>query len=281
VIKNLSKIIRNDQGSVYILTLAVSGIMVAVGLGMTSLMASLDQTTKYEILKQAASELRESMFASLDNDASWENIVTRNSSMSCLNTDGAVCPAGPQSFAVYDMPDVLVMGNTMDGDICSNFGSATGVECPFQYALTWECTTNPCAPTVKGSAIVAIEPKLRIRGVLSFVPRDPKTAGLINLQKQSIDMIRGTNSKTLSRFCNSVDGIFDQVSQTCKNIHNTTDVVNCSDALGIPANFVRFVGYDNTGNAICAPDPKLNAYCAEGTAVVAVRANGTLQCGTF
>jgi hypothetical protein len=200
------------------------------------------------------------------------------------------------------LPTVGVNGQAgykIDGSACYNFGSATGDECPFRLELTWECETggvsSPCPATIfPVGTVVALEPRIRLRGRFLFKPRNPTFDSAINLDTMQINFIRGTDSKTLSRFCNTIKGRFNQATRTCGAYMDGPDAVDCSVSLGRPPiniagidyHIVKFAGFvtnPSTGatTPICDLDEKLDSYCGAGTAVHRVRPNGTLDCGVF
>jgi len=171
-------------------------------------------------------------------------------------------------------------GFDLSGNPCDEFGSNSGAECPFSYSFTWECLENPCPPTViSPSSILPTEPRIRIKAVLNYSPRKNYLRSTLNTTTYAIDVVRGTNSKTISRFCSSVEGIFNPSTMECERPSRAGDRVDCVAERGHP--FVRFVGFENDGTPICADDPKLGGFCQTGTAVVAIRPDGTLQCGVF
>lgn len=180
----------------------------------------------------------------------------------------------------------LRIGFTMDGLFCQNYGTGIGPDCPFQYELTWECSTGVCPTTiVEPGSLVALEPRIRLQGRIKMHLKNAKLQEVIRKNRFDFDFVRGTNSKTLSRFCNSIAGVFDQASQICKNANNTGNAVDCAAALGLDPKFVRFAGYTRQPNGtmlpVCVPDPKLDGWCSPGTAIIALRTNGTYQCGAF
>jgi hypothetical protein len=248
--------------------------------------------------RTAALTVKENVMAVIDNDAAWVatlNNPTNNGALRCLKINGAVCTAANfQTLEINESDGAPFIQNganrgfKFDGTPCSTF-KAGGItdDCVYKYTITWDCGPGPCKPTkLQAGNPIALEPSVHIKGAFEFSPKENSLAGMVandptgplgGPSTYHIDFTRGSQSKTLSKFCNSIDGIFDQQTKECESNLGVKGF-DCTTILG-PQSW--FAGFNPDGSPNCIWDPKVNKSCPPGTAVRGYAADGGLVCGGF
>lgn len=283
------KILNNSHGSALIWTMAVVVCLAVIVSILPGYFTQIDRSYKGEAVKTSASMIKESLMSLLDNDAAWSQTVAHNPQLlACLSISGAVC--GPANFGAIRIFDgagnafqtAKNEGFDLSGSKCSTFDANLGdPTCVLQYQVSWPGCSGPCPATVIPTGfLVAANPSINLTGTLIYSPIVRNLIGLINTQSSalSFNFLRGTRSKTLSKFCNSISGIFKQDSMQCQKQLYVPNTFTCVTAANP---YSWFKGYDSSGTPICQDDINIHFGCHDGAGVVGYTQDGTLQCSTY
>ena len=279
---------NNQKGSALLWVLGAASIIAVISAALPQFFSSNEQDFKINYAKNSISIVKESLIAMLDNDAVWAETLNRNPSMACLKTAGMTCAAGPQAgINIYDadgsvyLSSAAISGFTFSGEPCNQFNAVIGhATCVLKFNLSWECN-GPCVPTeFNGGVLIANKPGLKLKASFIFSPLQIKLKNLIDKQSTAytFDFIRGSQSKTLSSYCNSVSGIFNQQTQTCAASNAEPGTFDCTTLMG-PHAF--FIGFNLDGTPKCMNSINLNNNCPAGMAIIGYQSDGSIACGTF
>ena len=288
----------NQRGSTIIYGLIIAGILGALALVVPTYFQSLSKAVQMERNRTSALLVKESLMSMLDNEAVWAATVNNpaNANLACLRTPGATCQ--PNDFGliqIFQADGTSFIDNAPEtgidtrGEKCTTL-AVEGVDdsCLFRMRVTWECplnATGSCDPTtLEAGQLTAAQPKVRLKAAFEFVGRSSQDVMPLQSETQnkvsrySIDFIRGGQKKNVAGFCQSVNGLFDPTSSTCKSTVSPSKSFNCKDIVGGPA---WFVGFSADGTPICAKDSNTQVQCPEGTAIVGYYTSGDFACGPF
>lgn len=279
------KMIKSDSGQAMVMSIMVSGVIAA---GAYFLMAPDPNRKSLKInnVKYSAEMVKENLMAVLDNDAAWAKTIELNSNLACLRTPGTCATSSFGAINVYDADGTLVAGLAptsgfdLSGKPCNTF-SSTGpdLNCVFKYTVTASCN-GACEPTTLVPGMpVAVSPRIRIVGSFQFASKDKdldqRLSGLNPTYR--FDFMRGSKGKTLSQYCNSIEGVFDQRTSICRSAISKPKSFDCTTAN--PHSW--FIGFRKDGTPVCKNDMKLGLNCPSGTAVLGYSADGRMICGAF
>ncbi|MBC7420971.1 MAG: hypothetical protein H7328_09610 [Bdellovibrio sp.] len=288
VVNNFKMSSHNQKGSVMVWVLVASVSIAGVASFLPQLFTANERAIKINYARSSILIVKESIIAMLDNDAVWAETLNHNlPTMSCLTTAGAICAAGPHAgIELYDAEGNLFLsqaansGLTLTGEPCNTFDAANGhPTCVLKFNLTWECN-GACPATQFNGVLIADKPSIKLKANLIFAPEKLKEANLVDTKKSdySFDILRGSQTKTLSNFCNSITGVFNQQSQSCAAATSEQNTFDCTVMAG-PKTF--FVGFSSNGTPKCMNYLNLGAMCPSGTAVIGYREDGVIACGAF
>lgn len=283
----IGSLFKQEKGQALVYVLVVSSIIVAGAYYLRSSMTP-EKQMKINSYKSAAEMIKENVMSALDNDAAWFVTVNKNPTLNCLKTPGATCTsANYGTINVYDGDGVLLLGKNanlgfdLSGKPCNTYKTTGDKDCIFQFKVKWSCN-GPCSSTsfIPG-AIVASGPRVRLEATFAFSPpaNQKKLQNLLYTKKDSytFNFVRGSKSKTLSQYCNSINGLFNQADSTCKSAISRPYYFDCTSVN--PHSW--FVGFKNDGTPICKLDAKLGSVCGTGAAVTGYAADGSIICGAF
>jgi hypothetical protein len=279
--------LKNQNGSALLWVLGAASVVAVISAALPQFFNSAEQDFKVNYSKNSITMIKESLIALLGNDAAWVETLRHNSSMDCLKTAGITCSSGLHSgFDVYDADGALYLaqnassGFTLSGEPCNQFSAAAGhATCVVKFNLSWECN-GACVPTAFDGVLVASRPNVKLKADLIFAPLVNKIKNLIDQQSKaySFDILRGTQAKTISNFCNSMNGVFNQQKQTCKTANSEPVDFDCTVSNGPHA---ILMGFENDGTPQCWLDLNVGTSCPEGEAITGFRADGRYFCGAF
>ena len=285
MIKNLKKLfLGSESGQALILSMVVSSIVAGAAYYMLGTNPSA-RVIKLDNVRNSEDMIKENAMALLDNDAAWFQTVNRNPNLACLRNPGSVCtPANFGPINVYDGDGTLFLGTLANsgfdysGSPCTTFSAANpDLSCVFKYEVTWSCN-GPCGTTTfLGSMPVASSPRIHLVSTFAFASKDKDLMVKTKGNGLGFDFIRGSKGKTLSQYCNSIDGVFDQRSGVCNSAMSKPRTFNCADI----NSHSWFVGFRKDGTPICKTDVKLGQNCPSGTAVIGYQEDGRILCGPF
>lgn len=191
--------------------------------------------------------------SSAQNPENWNQIVSHNSGMSCLQSGGdcsALRLQPPQALDLYDSSGAVVYrssdsttGFNSDGEICNSF-SENSVDCPFRYNVEW----TPVCPT----SGACTNPLISVRGRLET----SNSAKNIMLGRTDFAVLRAVASNTSQRSCGAIGGVFDPQNKKC-------DMPQVSETCGDDR---MVVGVDSSRRLICKPTH--SGMCANGEILV-------------
>ncbi len=289
--KNINKI-KNESGSAILWVLGAAAVVAVISAALPQLFTANERDFKINHLRNSIPLVKESLIAMLDNDAVWAETLNHNGSLDCLKTAGQICPSGVNgNFDVYDadgtqfLSQSATSGLTLSGKPCDQFDAINGhPTCVLKFDLSWECN-GACVPTAFDSAVtIANKPALKLKAKLLFSPKDKKIKTLIDEQSTAytFDVLRGSHTKTLSGFCNSIAGVFNQQTQTCDSSKSEPGTFNCVNLMGpLLGPHSIFVGFNVDGSPKCAASAYVNAYCSAGQAILGYNSDGGIICGAF
>lgn len=237
--------------------------------------------------RYSAEMIKENLMAMLDNDAVWAKTVEKNPKLACLRAPGTCNASNFGVIDIYDADGNLVdtttgsRGYDYSGRPCDRFSLVRpDTTCVFRYTVRWECSGACGTTTFVDDLPVAVNPKIRLLGSFEFAAKDPDLKDKLTSKNKAFtfDFVRAAKAKTLSQYCQSIEGIFDQRSGTCKSALSTPDSFDCT-VLNGPHSW--FVGFESDGTPICKDDAKLGQACPNGTAMLGYTQDGRIQCGPF
>jgi hypothetical protein len=261
-------------------------IVATMAVAMLTYFDSLNSSLQTTNTTAVATQVKENLIAVLDNDAAWIQTVANNPSMACLRTNGAICDSAAfGEIAVFEGDGSLWFdanpkkGFDVSGQPCDTFGDNDGNRCVFRFSIRPECLGGSCTPTeLLPGALIATKPKIRVTGQFTFARTGLSSRSKLNPTLYSFDLTRGNAERTLSKFCSSVDGLFDQFNSRCKSLIGDKDTFDCTQIVG-PGGY--FVGYAPDGTPKCDRTAMFAATCPKGSAVVGLGYRGNLICGPF
>ncbi len=285
---NIGNNIGNNKGSVLLSVVIVGGLIAAFAMVLPKFYSDNEILFKGNYIRNATSIVKESLIALLDNDAAWAETVNQNPGMACLRTAGAVCPSGPQpGIDIFEgdgslyLSKVSTSGLTLNGEACNKFDAVNGNStCVLKYTVTWECN-GPCAATkFDNGVLIANKPNIKLKATLKYSPDLQNLKNLLDtsLNKYTFNFIRGSRSKTLSKFCNTISGVFNQQDQSCSAATAEPGDFDCTTLVGPHA---YFIGFRPDGSPKCMNDINLPSSCPAGTAILGYEADGRVNCGPF
>ena len=280
---------KSNKGFSVITVLVLIALIAAVSGGIMTYFSGLRGASKQGKASEAIRQIKENLVATIDNDMAWyktTNDLLNNGSLGCLrNPPTAPCAGMSGSFfALIDGDGTPIIttnpesGFDIAGSPCSTFVSGGGpIPCMYRYELKWQCLGGACSATTfpAGGGINASTPKVQIIGTLKVSSAYPNEKS-VNTLAYNIDITRGSVDKTLAKFCTSINGTFDGKG-------------SCASAMSNPQQFdcrtlgphYYFAGFNASGTPACVQDVKTGNYCQDGSGVVGLTADGSIQCGVF
>lgn len=225
--------------------------------------------------------VEDSVIWSIENDDAWKATLAANSaSMSCLSTEGAICPTGTQPLIAYLADGTLAANGAASdssgfdyyGTACTGFSQTTPNDlCPFKIVMTWtpNCTGTCPATTLSVANAVAIRPPVTINVSILFSGSNDIYKHTNLSGRFTKTFVRGSIQGSLAASCRAVNGSFDPTSQTCQ-----LQKIGCGTGTVL-------TGFDATGNPVCSGNKFLNSGCGSGFAPVKVAAGGGFLCWKF
>jgi hypothetical protein len=302
------KIVNHESGqSTIVMVLLLATVVAGLSSILPDLLTSIDRGTKLLVVKSSATLAKENVMAMLDNDAVFAATIQlpqNNSKLGCLKTAGATCTfnaGAAETISLADAEGNMVLhapnpshGFTAAGQPCQTFGDpSVSDNCIFRFVIQVECegactaTTFPAGtPAVVPPGTIPILPKIRFLSSLDFKPKDGMIkAGSLNVANNTspyqIKFQRGgKETKTIAKFCTSVNGYFDQKTQQCESALAPASF-DCRNPAtgGNPHSW--FVGFTPTGAPKCMTDSTVALACPAGSAIVAYDEKGEFICGGF
>lgn len=284
-------VLMNSRGSALLWALVSAGVMASMATVMPGYFTQIKKANRHALLRASIVVVKESVMSVLDNEAAWVKTVEANPSLACLRTNGGNCGAGPGGEIEVRHGDNSVFiansataGFDLQGRSCNEFNAADGHEtCIFQMKVSWECETSPCEATVLPAGfLTAARPRLRLRSTFAYAPRDQAQRNALNIGSPEFTFLfqRGSQSKSLSRYCNAVQGLFNPNTLECDS-SLTPRTFDCKDPAQGGADYLWFMGWDANGALMCAPDPKVGVRCPDGSGVTGYDERGFLGCQGF
>lgn len=280
--------LHNQSGSAMVIALIISVIVAIFASTLPRYFGELNREYQVHNAQATALMLKENLISVLDNDAAWSQTVARNSNLSCLATPGAICST-LGDIQVYEADGTPLISNNptdgfdIQGNVCHTFNATTGDDqCVYQYKISWSCVGACTATTFSINPLVAASPQVQLKGTLIYSPKRSNLKGALRTSDASggtvssytINFARGHNDNTLSNYCNSINGTFDQTSGNCQATTGEPQSFTC-------AAHTWFQGFDASGNPICSNDVKISSSCASGQAALGYDSNGGIICGPF
>lgn len=181
-------------------------------------------------------------------------------------------------------PAIPSFGINTSGQACATYGLADPGACIFKLVARIECA-NPgaCTPTVLSPGNTVPEsPKLKISAAFAYTPADVSLSNALKTgltSNYNVDFERaGKNTKTLAKFCTSLNGKFNQQTLECESPLGPGSF-DCRAITG--KTHVWFAGFTPAGGPKCMEDATVNAGCPSGTAMRGYNEQGSLICGGF
>lgn len=142
----------------------------------TLIVNSVQNTARASLVTQFI-QIRQSILATLADDASWDQMISNNPGMACLK-NGTSCQAGGtpitnQRFSLYDFNGIKVgdgddplSGYRANGSRCRAADNSGDDECPIHFDTYWSavCPPGPC-----------INPDVSISVRMRYTPKPPVT----------------------------------------------------------------------------------------------------------
>lgn len=262
MLKNTSQILHNENGSVIVVGLMVLALVSLTSILFSDRLLQVRRANSKLTLNQSADRLNQQILSMIYNDRAWAQTAGANTCMLNGESCGANPVAAPvalldNSGAQVTAPSVPTQGFNLSAQPCNNFSNSNGNDaCPFRYELDWlptNCTAGKC--------------DVRVNGTLLYRPANPAT-GTLNTNRFTISVIRGREGGTLQSSCWSMNGVFDQATNTCTLGARQSA---CPDG--------QFLSQaSNSGNLVCLPLMGVGIDCPAGSAAVGILANGSLDC---
>lgn len=285
-----NKSLSNQRGSALVIALIISVVVAIFALTLPRFFSELNSEYKVHNAKATALMIKENLISILDNDSAWYQTVMNNNNLACLRSPGGGAPCSTfGNIEVYEGDGVKFLSNApssgfdIQGNPCDNFDPVNGHEsCVFKYNVTWSCYGACGTTSFTGAQFVASTPQIQLHATLQYSPKGSTLKNALRVADSSangsspytINFVRGHENNTLSNYCNSINGVFDQSSGQCQATTGEPVNFTCPDRYW-------FVGFNPDGSPNCAPDIKLNAGCPNGKAALGYDANGGLLCGAF
>lgn len=224
--------------------------------------------SKSDQIDSVASKLQQSLIASIYNNSSWSE--TADGSNCALSGDTCGADDVETEMQLRDTSGAVLADSTVDdqgfdrwGNPCGSFDAANGNDaCPFRYNLTWSPVFRP------DGTCPATGCPIRVNGALQFRPAT-NTMGLINPARYEINVVRGREAGSLREMCAAINGVFNQISDTCEL--PTAATTQC------PAGFY-LLSSPETGALRCLPLATTSTPCPLGSGAVGFNNDGSLNC---
>lgn len=222
---------------------AISGMIIMSIVSIVSY--SLRQSKQISTINNV-DNFRKNIVNSIEHDYAWQAMIndTRNRSLDCLRekvtckkAEGPIATMNANGEIVFDAT-VAENGFRFDGTLCKGFDAQKGNDqCPLRFDMQWRalCVDTDC-----------LNPQVEITGKLLFKPKDQKL--ILNTGMRDIFFVRGEFKNTLEASCRSMQGQFNEVTQTC-----VLPMTGSCPALQ------AVTGFDENGRKVCSPIKELLA----------------------
>lgn len=160
--------------------------------------------------------ITEQVISLVEQNGVWAQTVASDLNLSCLRTNGVVCPAGRRPIQLY-LPGgqlYLSQGGTdgfdKNGFRCTSYKAAQGDGlCIYKARVSWEpvCAGGPSCTSVRGPGDwFAKSPGQRIYVDVSFRSSNVQTTAEINVLKAAFVFVRGMQDRMVKTFCSAIPG---------------------------------------------------------------------------
>ncbi len=209
-------LIKSNKGFSLIQVMMLASVAGILSFITVNMMQNNLKINKRLNAKVSAGMINASVIAILNNSKSWENTLSANQTMTCLE-DSADCSSFgdlAEPFELRDVHDNIVKGFTSTGAACTGFvgpsvvgpnGPLPGVDhCPFGVELKFlpDCVDDACE-----------NPLVGITGVVYYNPSNRSFS--FNPEKNKIDITRTALGGSFALLCNRFLGTYIHASQSC------------------------------------------------------------------
>jgi len=200
------------------MTLSIMGIVAA---GIMKFFTDMGKSSSGLTVTRTAQQLRANVQMLVNSPSAWNKTVDKQATgaLLCLAQKNAGdCRGAKGPLSLYAASGTLEVdsspgkGYTMGGDDCTGYSDTGNNACPFRVDVEWEAI---CADPKASCS----NPSVRISGAVRYRPAGSQRRPSFNESNYAFNIIRGQGPSSISEFCTSLGGTFDEDRQFC-NIDN-------------------------------------------------------------